>query len=61
MKETYNYNNSNSSNNSKCLKFINFFINNRSIYFEQFTKKIMIVKSIFYNTKIDKILDILFE
>lgn len=39
----YNYNNGNSSNNSRHPKLIGFFINNKSNYFKQLTKAIIMI------------------
>lgn len=50
--ETYNHNDSNSSSNSRHLKLINLFINNKLDYFKQFTKAIIIIQKIFNNAKI---------
>lgn len=56
LMKIYNYNNSNSGNNSKCSKLISFSINDRSGHFEQLTKVIMIIQSIFNNAEIGNIL-----
>lgn len=60
MTKIYNYNNSNSSSNSRYSKLISLSINNRSSHSKQITKAIIIIQHIFNNSKIGDILSILF-
>lgn len=55
----YNYNNNNSGNNSKHLKFISFFINNKSDYFKQLRKVVIIISTIFNDAEIDNVLSLI--
>lgn len=59
--EIYNYINCNSNSNSRYFKLISLSINNRLGYFEQFTKAVMMIQSVFDNAKIGDILNILFK
>lgn len=56
--ETYDHNDDNSINNSQYPKLINFCINNRIDHFEQLTKAVIMIQSIFDDTKINNILNI---
>lgn len=59
--KTYDHNNSNSSSNFKRFKLISLFIKNKSSYFEQFIKTIMIIQNIFNNIKNSDVLSTLFR
>lgn len=60
MTETYNHNDGNSSSNSRHLKLINLSINDRLGYFEQLTKVVMMIQTVFDNAKIGDVLSIPF-
>ena len=54
--ETYNYNNGNSTSNSRRPKIITLSINNRSGYFEQVTKLLMMIQIVFDDAEISDVL-----
>lgn len=54
--ETYNYNDDKNSSNSRYLKLISLSINNKLSHFEQLTKSVIMIESVFDNAKIGDIL-----
>lgn len=59
--EIYNHNDGNSDSNSKRLKLISFFINNRLDHFKQLLKIVIMIPSIFDNAEIGNVLSLLME
>lgn len=59
--ETYDHNDGNSGNNSKCSKLISYSINDRLDHSKQLIKTVMMISTIFNNAEISNVLSLLME